>query len=354
MVMSVGPVPPPPGSAVPTNTQATAQPSALAKPVAAAPSAEALAAAAADGSGPARADPAAILAALAAASGGRASLALIADLADGAVANEPPASARALAAQIAEAQAPLDEDVTAAQLRASVQRSGLFLEAELAAALTAGPPAAPQIDGDLKAQLLRLVAKLDPGGQAGDPHEPAPPASAAKGPPTAADPSPLRFQAGPEASHDLREALREEVQGALARIELAQAASLPKSGPATTWLVETPLATPQGTATAQLEIRRERRQRQAAAPAQPDWRARLSVNLEPSGRVRAEVSLSGGRTRVTLWAERTGAAARLGARLDELTQALAAAEGPDVAVRVVEGAPPPPPSKSGRLLDRRT
>ena len=98
--------------------------------------------------------------------------------------------------------------------------------------------------------------------------------------------------------------------------------------------------------------------RGGADAATPTWRARFSLDLEPGGPVHAEVSLSGGRTRVTLWAERDGALNDLEAGAADLVAALAGPLGEDAAVRVLPGAPPPTTHSGdvdlspGHILDR--
>src|SRR5581483_5930961 len=134
--------------------------------------------------------------------------------------------------------------------------------------------------------------------------------------------------------------LRRDARAALARIELAQAASLPKPGEAVRhWTLEAPVATPAGPAIAQLAISREDAGHGSAggAPASPTWRARFALDLEPSGPISAEVSRAAGVTRVTLWAERAEALAALQAHQPDLLAALAGAG--EVQVRLVAGAP---------------
>jgi hypothetical protein len=70
------------------------------------------------------------------------------------------------------------------------------------------------------------------------------------------------------------------------------------------------------------------------------------------GPVHAKIALSGGRARVTLWAENADTAERLRGGAGELTQALVA---DDLAaqVAVYPGAPPaPPPPAAGQFVDR--
>ncbi|MGL4559767.1 MAG: flagellar hook-length control protein FliK, partial [Afipia sp.] len=107
-----------------------------------------------------------------------------------------------------------------------------------------------------------------------------------------------------------------------------------------------------GTAVAQFEISRDGASSEAEAASRA-WRARFSLDVEPSGPVHALVSLSHGRTSVRMWAERPATAAQLRINAPQLSHALreAALEPGDIVIG--EGAPPkaaPPPA--GHFLDR--
>ena len=145
-----------------------------------------------------------------------------------------------------------------------------------------------------------------------------------------------------------------ETEGALARQQLMQVASLPQphdsAGPATRWMFEAPFATPQGTAVAQFEIARDPPPA-GAADAAPTWRARFSINLEPLGPLHAHVSLSGDHIGVALWAERAAGLNALRDQQPSLTKALLAARlSPDVAV--YPGQPVSAQAAPGHFVDR--
>ena len=118
------------------------------------------------------------------------------------------------------------------------------------------------------------------------------------------------------------------------------------------WNFEIPFATPQGTALAQFEIERDASGNQVEATAQKVWRARFTLNLEPTGPVHALVSLVGEKTAVRMWAERPETAATIRARSGDLAQALRAAELQPGDIVVSGGAPPSGPAKAGHFLDR--
>ena len=290
---------------------------------------------------------------------------LLADLAVAVNAPALPDDARATAAQILSSQTPLGPGITAETLKSAAQSSGVFLEATLAAAVLADQ-AAPSLQVDLKALLLQLSNELAPLIEGPtQPRSAATTATASRaltskleppvcGGPTAGQPA-ARSTLDPKAhAETLARALQDEAQGALARVQLSQAASVPKAGEPTRWLFEIPIATPEGAGVAQFEISRDGRGPSGGGSAEPAWRARFSVNVLPSGPVHADVMLGKNRARVTLMAEDAEARQALEAHQSELVAALAAEEGPDVAVRIVGGAPPRPQQPPGQLLDRRS
>ena len=154
--------------------------------------------------------------------------------------------------------------------------------------------------------------------------------------------------------------LLDDTDAAIARQTLLQVASLPDradtSGKADMtaprWNFEIPFATPQGTAMAQFEISRDGGSEGVEA-AKRVWRARFSLDVEPAGPVHALISLSGEKTSVRLWAERSATAEQLRAGMSELTQALSRAELNPGDIVIRDGAPPQAaPAKAGHFLDR--
>jgi hypothetical protein len=157
--------------------------------------------------------------------------------------------------------------------------------------------------------------------------------------------------------------LLDDTDAAIARQTLLQVASLPDrvdtSGhridpTVPQWNFEIPFATPQGTAMAQFEISRDGGG-DAADPAKRAWRARFSLNVEPTGPVHALITLIGDKTSVRMWAERPATAEQLRAGLGELSQALTRADLKPGDIVVRDGTPPQPaPVKAGHFLDRAT
>lgn len=157
--------------------------------------------------------------------------------------------------------------------------------------------------------------------------------------------------------------LLDDTDAAIARQTLLQVASLPDrvdaSGhridpTAPQWNFEIPFAIPQGTAMAQFEISRDGGNEQAD-PAKRAWRARFTLNVEPSGPVHALITLNGDKTFVRMWAERPATAQRLRAGIGELNQALTKAELKPGDIVVRDGTPPQAaPARTGHFLDRAT
>ena len=289
---------------------------------------------------------------------------LLADLEQAANGDALPSSVATAAARVLDLRLPL-AGLDAAALREASARSGLFLEAGLAASLSSGSAAGMAGGVDLKAALLVLRQMLrswfdgEPAaGPAGlPPPVSAPPPPYRGAPPSAqpAVPPSLPAYAPPGA---MAQRLLAETDAALARHALLQLASLPEAGAASPpaqrgaqWAFEIPFATGQGSAIAQFEISRDGHG--AATSASPSvWRVRFSLNVEPMGPVHALIAVAGERAAVTLWAEREASAARLRAGSGLLADALrgAALAPGDIQFRV--GAPAAPPPAAGRFLDR--
>jgi len=146
--------------------------------------------------------------------------------------------------------------------------------------------------------------------------------------------------------------LERATSGAIARQELFQLASLPDAPRAdgetqvrtSSWLFEVPMATPQGAAVAQFEIEKDGSSA-ASLREGPVWRTRFSVDVEPLGLVHALLVLAGGKTTVTLWAERRETVTRLSKAQAELAGTL------DAEVAVYPGQPLMPRAASGRFVD---
>ncbi len=326
-----------------------------------------------------------------------------------------PPAVRQVAAQLLALRAPFEqgEGVTAQTVQKAISSAGLFLEARLAvgvrgqAAPNAPAPAAPNTNGasapapnvsaadirtDIKAVLLTLRAALkgwldnaqgvtsettEPSARAASvPAQPdemvmlakslvaeakAPPPPYRNAPTSGQQPAAAPVPADAPARL-IGHALLEETDGALARTTLLQAASLPGAPSAvaehadaggTHWNLEVPFMTPMGTAIAHFEISRDEHKAAAAERRPPGWRVNFSVDVEPMGPVHAQVSLSGHRAAVRLWAERSPTATALRESIGELSDALKQAALDPAEVVVRDGAPPRPLKPgAGRFVDR--
>lgn len=298
---------------------------------------------------------------------------LLADLTEALGSPALPPTVRDAAVRLLGLRTPLTPAIDAATLRAAAARSGLFLEASMAArSLAPGAPAPADLKAALLGTRLALSAWAE---QAPAPGPAATPGSAAPRP--AHEPPPPPFRNGPLAGqpptaagltadwepHAIAQRLLAGTDAAVARQELMQAASLP-AGPSATpaqapnnghWMFEIPFATPQGTAVTPFAIERDGggTRDEAGADAPPTWRARFALDVEPYGPIQAEVVLSGARAGVRLWAERPETALQLRGRQDLLLSALtAAAYAPEVSVAV--GAPARAAPAAGLFLDRNS
>ncbi|SDP37981.1 flagellar hook-length control protein FliK [Afipia sp. GAS231] len=155
--------------------------------------------------------------------------------------------------------------------------------------------------------------------------------------------------------------LLDNTDAAIARQTLLQVASLPDridaAGPridttAPNWNFEIPFVTPQGTAMAQFEISRDGGGEGVEA-AKRVWRARFSIDVEPSGPIHAQISLVGDKTSVRMWAERPATAAQLRAGAPQLSKQLSRAELQPGDIVIRDGNPPQAaPARAGHFLDR--
>lgn len=240
-------------------------------------------------------------------------------------------------------------------LQNAVQRSGLFLEANLA------QPGAQPVPADLKAALLALKALLG---------SPAEPAAGGRLPATNAARLPGEVEhARPEISR--------AVEGAVERLKLLQMASLPEHpeirvtddrAQPMRLALQIPLATqgPDRPPTAMMGLMIEHRpQANEVAPYQIEkdgsgeteafpWKVRIALDLEETGPVQAEIALRGQSVAVTLWAERQSMAALARDEIGTLHEALTGAAFDVFRLEVRDGRPQGKVPRTGPLLDRRT
>jgi hypothetical protein len=260
------------------------------------------------------------------------------------------------AAQRVLAQAgPLNPNLSGADIAKAFSQSGLFLEARLAA-----EPHRSPVGRDMKAGLLMLKKVLEGflATQAETPPArnpgPTPPPPFREGATSAQPPATqsLPHGASPAA---VAKRIVTEADGALARTELFQLASLPTEaldGPQSRWLFEIPFTSPQGATVAQFEISRDGGGGAGAdAERATIWRAGFSLEVEPLGPVHARISLAGDQAGVNIWAERPDGEAKLRMLSSALSMSLARFNiRSEVAVH--PGAPPRPAAGAGQFVDQ--
>lgn len=214
---------------------------------------------------------------------------------------------------------------TPAGLRRAVLQSGLFHEAGL---VRGGTP-----DGaDTKARLLGLLARLQ--AQAGPPPQAPNPG---REPPEAARATDARAGGG----DTLLSRLVRLVEGAVARIQLHQAAAVPvEDGPRQVWQLELPIRVADQTRDLVLRIERDGTAREAHTAA--TWAVNLAFAFETIGSVQCRVALAGERISATFWCERAATHATVERRLPDLRTAFAAQGLEVVHLAGVLGDPPQP------------
>lgn len=267
---------------------------------------------------------------------------------------------------------------TGAMLKAAVQRSGLFLEANQAQ----GQSVAPQ--ADLKAGLIALRDALGPiiARLTEEPARPAtalPNAGAGRSAPAAEAiapdapdlrPAPPRRDGAPTfqpiAEPTLQpgdkpllvaETLLRQTESALDRVTLSQYASLPPDQPRADmqgprWLTELPLALQAGIAMMPLHVEKEPPRPGQQEAQGPLWRVRFALDIEPMGPLQGVVTLQGRNVGVTLWAVREETSRLLRQAAPGLEAALVDARFENGAVEVHLGQPRIVQPTAGQFLDR--
>ncbi len=271
-----------------------------------------------------------------------------------------------LARQVMDGLAGKGDVSQGAGLKQAVLNSGVFLEAKLAASLAGGPPLPA---GDLKAGLLRLLAGLQAQTASGGPQErsatdtSAAARDAGRTAPTATPP----LRGGlPQAQASVNSALTaatlptsttemlRQTEGALARLQLSQIASLPsEQQPQRLWSLELPVQQDQRTDLFQLRIEEEApgTARDSATP----WSVMLAFDLPSLGPVHARILVNGPQVSATLWAEHPSTAALFNAQLEELRAGLQRAGMLVGRIACTEGSPTSPPASPDHapLVDTR-
>lgn len=243
---------------------------------------------------------------------------------------------------------------------ATPPRAAASVDSELLRTAQATADAAA--DGDLKAQLLQLVAMIRRFAPAapGAPLETLPDQLYSARPQPKEAPAAIPVDGGERELEQLQQ-LSRLLQGGLARIQMNQldgAASRVAGGndgqpPVPSWNFELPLQTPRGGDTLQLRIEQQARQQEGVRKMQ--WKVQLAFDLHELGKLAATLTITGSNVAATLWAEQQHTHRVVRAEVDHFKAAL---EGVGVQVTEVQCRLGLPPEQKHRwqqqLVDVRT
>ena len=220
--------------------------------------------------------------------------------------------------------------LNATGIREQLRTSGLFLEQTLARG-------ASPLAGDLKLDFLRLLRLLQAPTAAGDTQ---PGSATAK----------LTARTG-----SVLEQLARLVEGAVARIQTQQAASLPHDQETRQlWQFDLPVLLAGQHESVQVRVEREAPADDAAGPTAPRWSVTLRFDFEITGLIQARIVLNGECVGSTFWCERADTERRVGNALPTLETALRNSGLEVGRLTSVHGEPPDPiilPRPVDQLVD---
>ena len=207
-------------------------------------------------------------------------------------------------------------------LEAAIAKSGVFLEANLAA--HRGPPD-PRIAYDLKTLMLTLHRALQSyGAKPSSAHSDAAghaPLPTARGPLTTLPAAPATLAVLDEPTQQLNE-LSRQTDGALARLATVQISNAAPDPAVQSMLIDLPVRHEDRAAVLRLKIERDGARRRDGNGAE-SWTVEAAVDLGAIGALHAKVTLVGKRIGVQLRAESPAVVAALSQRTDELEALLA-------------------------------
>ncbi|RDS82062.1 flagellar hook-length control protein FliK [Dyella monticola] len=233
-------------------------------------------------------------------------LATVAALSQWAVAKQLPPYLRSALALLEHSMSSPNELGSAEGLRQAVNRSGLFLEAQLAQAPASDATTAHD---DMKGALLRLVSILQGQATLGESvdDEVEPPLLYRGVQPQARVPLPPELATTNDAT-ELLPRLYTDVQAALARLEVAQLQANPNH-----WTVEIPVQDAEGADVLQFLLKHEQEPEHG-------WTMGFSLDLPTLGPIVGELHLRGLRLSVRLWAQHRETVDRLEAQFADLRE----------------------------------
>jgi hypothetical protein len=207
-------------------------------------------------------------------------------------------------------------------LAAAIAKSGVFLEANLAA--HRGPPD-PRVASDLKTLMLTLHRALQSyGAKPSSTHSDAAghaPLPTARGPLTTLPAAPATLAVLDEPTQQLNE-LSRQTDGALARLTTVQISNSAPDPAVQSMLIDLPVRHEDRAAVLRLKIERDGSRRRDGDGAE-SWTVEAAVDLGAIGALHAKVTLVGKRIGVQLRAESPAVVAALSQRADELEAMLA-------------------------------
>ncbi|RDS81828.1 flagellar hook-length control protein FliK [Dyella psychrodurans] len=231
-------------------------------------------------------------------------LATVGALSQWSVARQLPPYLRSALALLEHSMSTPQELATPEGLRQAINRSGVFLEAQLAQA-----PAndATTAHDDMKGAMLRLMAILkgQPAFAEGSDVEIDPPLLYRGVIPQGRWPLPTDLASSSEAT-DFLPRLYTDVQAALARLEVAQLQATPGH-----WTVEIPVQDEDGADVLQLLLKHQE-------DAEQSWTMGFSLDLPSLGPIVGELHLRGLRLSVRLWAQHRETVDKLEEQFDNL------------------------------------
>ena len=207
-------------------------------------------------------------------------------------------------------------------LEAAIAKSGVFLEANLAAHRG---PADPRLASDLKSLMLTLQRALQASGaKPTSAHSDVAghaPVATARGPLTTLPSAPATLAVLDEPSQQLNELAR-QTDGAIARLTTVQISNSAPDPAVQSMLIELPVRHEDRAAMLRLKIEKDGSRRRDGDGAE-SWTVEAAVDLGAIGGLHAKVTLVGKRIRVQLRAESPAVVAALSQRSDELEAMLA-------------------------------